>query len=279
MRSDARAASRPSSGHLTIRCVDPTAEALNCLERVDLAPGSGQACETAARTWSSISFSPLLTCAAPNPRNRPPWRRWRRLAPRRPATGRTPPSLRGSPELPQSPGRRSARPAPAHHSARSPPTRAGTPVAGSGSAGPPPECRGPPSVTSCSRLEGFVADFTVAIDSFAASIGPLGSAREMARPATNGARTIRRHCSSEKSFLVVTVGPFVGGWRVGGPARPRALVAVSRVAPNIVTVRLVRQDRRPCRRSKISAGLPSRTRGRAHSRSLITNLLVTQVPT
>jgi hypothetical protein len=65
---------------------------------------------------------------------------------------------------------------------------------------------------------------------------------------------------------------------VGGPGRPRALVAVSRVAPDIVTVRLVRQDRRPCRRSKISAGLPSRTRGRAHSRSLITNSLVTPSP-
>lgn len=50
---------------------------------------------------------------------------------------------------------------------------------------------------------------------------------------------------------------------MGGPGRPRALVTVSRVAPDIVTVRLVRQDRRPCRRSKISAGLPSRTRRRA----------------
>jgi hypothetical protein len=29
---------------------------------------------------------------------------------------------------------------------------------------------------------------------------------------------------------------------VGGPGRPRALVAVSRVPPEIVTVRLVRQD-------------------------------------
>ena len=48
-----------------------------------------------------------------------------------------------------------------------------------------------------------------------------------------------------------------------GAGRPRALVAVSRVAPDIVTVSLVRQDRRPCRRSKISAGLPSRTRRRA----------------
>jgi hypothetical protein len=41
---------------------------------------------------------------------------------------------------------------------------------------------------------------------------------------------------------------------VGGAGRPRAFVAVSRVAPDIVTVSLVRQDRRPCRRSKISAG-------------------------
>jgi hypothetical protein len=65
---------------------------------------------------------------------------------------------------------------------------------------------------------------------------------------------------------------------VGAPGRPRAHVAVSRVAPDIVTVRLVRQDRRPCRRSKISAGLPSRTRGRAHSRNLITNSLVTPSP-
>lgn len=65
---------------------------------------------------------------------------------------------------------------------------------------------------------------------------------------------------------------------MGGPGRPRALAAVSRIAPDIVTVRLVRQDRRPCRRSKISAGLPSRTRGRAHSRSLITNSLVTPSP-
>ena len=63
-----------------------------------------------------------------------------------------------------------------------------------------------------------------------------------------------------------------------GAGRPRAFVAVSRVAPDIVTVSLVRQDRRPCRRSKISAGLPSRTRGRAHSRSLITNSLVTPSP-
>src|SRR6187401_3463097 len=101
------------------------------------------------------------------------------------------------------------------------------------------------SVTSSSRLEGFVADLTVAIDSFAASIGPLGSAREMARPATNGARTIRLHSSSEKSLLVVMAGPFrpeAGGWAARG--RPHALVAVSRVPRDIVTVRLVRQDRR-----------------------------------
>ena len=42
-----------------------------CVEQIDLARGPGQACETAARTWSSISFSPLLTCAAPNP-TKPP---------------------------------------------------------------------------------------------------------------------------------------------------------------------------------------------------------------
>jgi hypothetical protein len=87
------------------------------------------------------------------------------------------------------------------------------------------------SVTSCSRLEGFVADLTVAIDSFAASIGPLGSAREMARPATNGARTIRLHSSSEKSLLVVTAGPFVRELRVGARGHPRGLVPVSPVAP------------------------------------------------
>src|SRR3954452_15310518 len=67
------------------------------------------------------------------------------------------------------------------------------------------------SATSCSRLDGFVADLIVAIDSFAASMGPPGSASAMARPATNGARTIRVHSSSEKSFLVVTTCPFVRG--------------------------------------------------------------------
>jgi hypothetical protein len=87
-----------------------------------------------------------------------------------------------------------------------------------------------------------VADLTVAIDSFAASIGPPGSAREMARPATNGARTIRLHSSTEKSLLVVTAGPFVrrlAGWAA------RSLhtrVQVSRVATDIVTVRLVGQE-------------------------------------
>jgi hypothetical protein len=82
-----------------------------------------------------------------------------------------------------------------------------------------------------SRLEGFVADFTVAIDSFAASIGPLGSAREMARPATKGARTIRLHSSSEKSLWSsrqvlssepdgATCGSF-GGTPVGTGSRHR----------------------------------------------------------
>jgi hypothetical protein len=51
-----------------------------------------------------------------------------------------------------------------------------------------------------------------------------GIGQEIARPATNGARTIRLHSSSVKSLLVVTAGPFVrklGGWAARG--RPRAL--------------------------------------------------------
>ena len=43
--------------------------------------------------------------------------------------------------------------------------------------------------------------------SFVASMGPPGSASEIAMPATNGARTTRDHSSSVKSLFVVTVGP------------------------------------------------------------------------
>ena len=39
--------------------------------------------------------------------------------------------------------------------------------------------------------------------SFVASIGPPGSASEIAMPATNGARTTRDHSSSVKSLFVV----------------------------------------------------------------------------
>ena len=49
-----------------------------------------------------------------------------------------------------------------------------------------------------------MACFRVAIVSLVASIGPPGSASEIAIPATNGARTIRRHSSSVKSLFVVT---------------------------------------------------------------------------
>src|SRR5215211_2090505 len=60
------------------------------------------------------------------------------------------------------------------------------------------------SVSSCSRVGGLVADFKDAADSLASSIGPPGSAREIAIPATNGAPpntdpflfgevTLRRH--------------------------------------------------------------------------------------
>ena len=121
-----------------------------------------------------------------------------------------------------------------------------------------------------------MADFTVAIDSFAASIGPLGSAREMARPATNGARTIRS-TPPQRSHSWSSGRSFVGGWRwrPRPSARPRG--SLPRRAGHCHGP-LVRQDRRPCRRSKISAGLPSRTRGRAHSRSLITDSLVTPSP-
>src|SRR5215203_7389205 len=60
------------------------------------------------------------------------------------------------------------------------------------------------SVSSCSRLGGLVADLTVAIVSLAISIGPPGSASEIAIPATSGARRTRTHSSSLKSLLVVT---------------------------------------------------------------------------
>src|ERR671918_897595 len=71
------------------------------------------------------------------------------------------------------------------------------------------------SATNCSRLAGFVAALSVAIVSFAVSMGPPGSAREIARPATNGARTIRSQSSSEKSLLVVTARPFIRRPAVG----------------------------------------------------------------
>ena len=53
------------------------------------------------------------------------------------------------------------------------------------------------SASSCSRLGGLVALFIVAIDSLVASIGPPGSASEIARPATIGARTTRATLLSE----------------------------------------------------------------------------------
>ena len=54
-----------------------------------------------------------------------------------------------------------------------------------------------------------MADLIVAIDSFAASMGPPGSASEIAIPATIGARTIRAHSSSVKSSLIVKACPSV----------------------------------------------------------------------
>jgi hypothetical protein len=59
------------------------------------------------------------------------------------------------------------------------------------------------SASNGSRLGGLVADLRAAIDSFAVSNGPPGSARVIARPATNGARAMRDHSSSEKSLFVV----------------------------------------------------------------------------
>src|SRR5262245_16934070 len=60
------------------------------------------------------------------------------------------------------------------------------------------------SATSCSRLGGLVADLIVARDSFVTSMGPPGSAREIAMPATKGARRTLAHSSSVKSLLAVT---------------------------------------------------------------------------
>ena len=53
-----------------------------------------------------------------------------------------------------------------------------------------------------------VAVRTDAIVSLVASIGPPGSASEIAMPATIGARMTRVHSSSVKSFLVVTYASF-----------------------------------------------------------------------
>src|SRR5215212_8867042 len=63
------------------------------------------------------------------------------------------------------------------------------------------------SASSCSRVGGLVADFKDAEDSLASSIGPPGSAREIAIPATNGARRTRIHSSSVKSLFVVMTRP------------------------------------------------------------------------
>ena len=52
-----------------------------------------------------------------------------------------------------------------------------------------------------------MALFIVAIDSLAASMGPPGSASEIASPATIGARTTRDHSSSVNALFVVTACP------------------------------------------------------------------------
>ena len=52
------------------------------------------------------------------------------------------------------------------------------------------------SMSSCSRDGGVEACFKVAIVSWDNSIGPPGSASEIAIPATNGARRRRFHSSS-----------------------------------------------------------------------------------
>ena len=96
------------------------------------------------------------------------------------------------------------------------------------------------SASSCSRLGGLVADLSVAIVSLAASIGPPGSASEIAMPAMNGARTIRVHSSSVKSSFVVHVMclPLGRGGRVYDD-RPSDTVGVLPSAPRMVTPRHV----------------------------------------
>src|SRR6187455_2489376 len=69
--------------------------------------------------------------------------------------------------------------------------------------------------------------FSEAIDSLSASIGPPGSASEIARPATSGARPSRVHSSSVKSALVVMSGPYRGTAR----ARERRAAARAPSAP------------------------------------------------
>ena len=49
-----------------------------------------------------------------------------------------------------------------------------------------------------------MALFSDATDSLVASIGPPGSARDRAIPATRGARTTRTHSSSLNAVFVVT---------------------------------------------------------------------------
>ena len=71
---------------------------------------------------------------------------------------------------------------------------------------PPAQAGGPYACTfrataanSSSWLGGRVADRNDATDSLATSIGPPGSASEIATPATSGARRIRVHSWSVKS--------------------------------------------------------------------------------
>src|SRR6266540_1946184 len=104
----------------------------------------GYVAPRAARNWSSITFSPALTCSAPNPMK--------------------------------------------------PPSFAASAAACTSNA---------TDVSSSSWLGGSVADRRDAIVSLVSSIGPPGSAIEIAKPATNGARRIRIHSSSVKSFLDV----------------------------------------------------------------------------
>src|SRR4051812_29889676 len=64
---------------------------------------------------------------------------------------------------------------------------------------------------------------SVAAVSLTASIGPPGSAREIAIPATNGARLSRAHSSSVKSTLVVIEHLlFVTGVRLAHPSTDRS---------------------------------------------------------